>query len=96
MHPEITKNQYKTFVSEYQNSEEEQEDLLAFYEENEGDISGILEHIMCSENEDLPRFVKFFEENIKLKVIQNTKAFEISKTHVTMLKDEKAEAKAEK
>ena len=23
MHPEITKNQYKTFVSEYQNSEEE-------------------------------------------------------------------------
>ena len=43
--------------------------MLAFYEENEGDISGILEHIMCSENEDLPRFVKFFEENIKIKVI---------------------------
>ena len=96
MHPEITKDQYKTFVSEYQNSEEEKDDLLDFYEQNEGDISGLLETIMCSENEDLPRFVKFFEENIKIGVLEDTKAFQITKEKVAMLKDEKAEAKAEK
>ena len=33
LHPEITKSDYKRFASEYQNSEEEQQDLLAFYEE---------------------------------------------------------------
>ena len=51
---------------------------------------------MCSENEDLPRFVKFFEESISLKVIEKTKAYELSKNKVAMLVDEKAEAKAEK
>ena len=44
----------------------------------------------------MPRFVKFFEENIKLNIIENTKEFELSKGKVAMLKDEKSEAKAEK
>ena len=35
LHPEITKKDYKRFVSEYKNSEEERQDLLDFYEENE-------------------------------------------------------------
>ena len=51
---------------------------------------------MCSENEDLPRFIKFFEENIKIGVLESTKAFEVTKGNVVMMKDEKAEAKAEK
>ena len=96
MHPEITKTDYKRFASEYKNSEEEQQDLLDFYEEYEGDITGILECIMCSENEDLPRFIKFFEESIGLKLIEKTKAYELSKGKVAMLVDEKVEAKAEK
>ena len=96
LHPEITKKDYKRFVSEYKNSEEERQDLLDFYEENEGDITGILECIMCSENEDLPRFVKFFEESIKLNLIEKTEAYEISKNKVNMMADEKSEAKAEK
>ena len=51
---------------------------------------------MCSENEDLPRFIKFFEENIKIGVLEHTKAFDVTKGNVVMMKDEKAEAKAEK
>ena len=51
---------------------------------------------MCSENEDLPRFIKFYEESFKLKLIEKTEAFEISKSKVNMMADEKAEARAEK
>ena len=96
LHPEITKQDYKRFVGEYKNSEEEKQDLLDFYEENDGDITGILECIMCSENEDLPRFVKFFEESFKLNLIEKTEAYEISKDKVSLMEDEKSEAKKEK
>ena len=83
-------------MGEYKNSEEEKQDLLDFYEENDGDITGILECIMCSENEDLPRFVKFFEESFKLNLIEKTEAYEISKDKVSLMEDEKSEAKKEK
>ena len=51
---------------------------------------------MCSENEDLPRFVKFFEESFKLNLIEKTEAYEISKDKVSLMEDEKSEAKKEK
>ena len=61
MHPEITKQDIRSFAERYQNSDEEREDLLAFYEEMDGDITKLLECIMCSTNADLPRFVEFYE-----------------------------------
>ena len=42
MHPEISKKDVKGFTEQYKGSDEEAEDLLAFYEENEGDIRNIL------------------------------------------------------
>ena len=53
MHPEITKADFKSFADRYKGSDEEQEDLMDFYLEMEGDISTILQCIICSENEDL-------------------------------------------
>ena len=64
MHPVITKQDFKSFAGRYKNSDEEKEDLMAFYEEKNGDITTILQCIMCSENEDLPRFIAFFEAAI--------------------------------
>lgn len=61
MHPEISKQDYTSFADRYKNSDEEREDLIGFYEEMEGDITTILQCIMCSENEDLPRFIEFYE-----------------------------------
>ena len=61
MHPEITKKDFKSFSERYKNSDEEKEDLVTFYEEMGGDISKILECIMCSENEDLPRYIQFYD-----------------------------------
>jgi hypothetical protein len=70
--------------------------LLEYYEDHEGDISNILESIICSENGDLERFVKFYEEKIKEGVIEKSKAFDKSKKNVVLLPDEKVDAKKAK
>lgn len=96
MHPEITKQDFKSFAERYKNSDEEKDDLLSFYEEMEGDISTILECIMCSENEDLPRYIQFYEKAIAKGELTETALFNASKGNVVVLDDEAAEAKAEK
>lgn len=96
MHPEITKQDFKSFAERYKNSDEERDDLLAFYEEMEGDITTILQCIMCSENEDLPRFIAFYEAAIAAGDLEQTDLFKHSKTRVVVLEDEAAEAKQEK
>lgn len=53
LHPEITKQDVKTFAERYKNSEEEQQDLLDYYIDHDGDVTHILEHIICSTNEDV-------------------------------------------
>ena len=50
---------------------------------------------MCSKNEDLPRFITFYELKIKEKVIKHYKVFDTSKKQVELMADEKVEAKAE-
>lgn len=96
MHPEIKKADFKSFKERYQGSEEEQEDLVAFYEENEGNITTILECIMCSENDDLPRFIEFYESQIAKGELEAYPAFSKSKNEVVMMEDEAELAKAEK
>ena len=51
---------------------------------------------MCSRNEDLPRFIEFYEKQIKEGQLELTKAFAKSKGKVSLLPDEKVEAKAAK
>ena len=70
--------------------------MLGFYEDMEGDISTILQCIMCSENEDLPRFITFYETAIASGELEETALFTASKTRVVELEDEAAEAKVEK
>lgn len=45
------------FEAKYKNSKEEIEDLIAFYNKNQGNISLILEEIILSENSDIDRFL---------------------------------------
>ena len=96
MHPEITKKDYKSFNERYKNSEEESEDLIDSYEDMEGDISTILQCIMCSDNSDLPRYIAFYEAAIARGDLEETALFSASKTNVVALEDEAAEAKEEK
>lgn len=51
---------------EYQGSEEEKDDILQSYEDNEGDMDGVYEQIMCSNVlDDDDRFRKIIDEAIK-------------------------------
>lgn len=51
---------------------------------------------MCSENEDLPRYIAFYEQAILSEDIERTALFTVSKGRVVTLEDETSEAKAEK
>lgn len=66
---------------------------MDFYDEFEGDVTNILEHMIGSQNEDIERFVKFFEDKIEEGICERTKGFEKSKKSVKLLPDEKAECK---
>ena len=69
---------------------------MDYYADREGDITHILEEIICSSNDDVPRFLKFFEKMIAEGKITHTPRFQKSKSAIKLLPDEKAEAKVEK
>jgi len=59
-------------------------------------MRGLLENIIASENSDVPRFIEFYETQIKDKKLESTKKFKETKDKMRLLPDEKVEAKAEK
>ena len=70
--------------------------MIDFYNDYEGDMTGILEHIIASTNESIPRFLEFYEEQFKKGELERTKLFDKTKNKIKLLADEKAEAKKEK
>jgi len=97
LHPELTKQDVSSFAERYRNSADEQQDLLSYYSSHGGDLTHILQHIICSVNDDIPRFLAFFDEQIRTgHHIKNTKKFEARKSKIELLPDERAEAKKEK
>ena len=59
-------------------------------------MTSLLETIICSENSDLERFIKFFEEQIANKSLPHSKLFDKTKNKVKLIPEEKAEAKKAK
>jgi len=57
VHKEINEEDITAYASTYRNSKEEEKDLIEFYEDHEGDVSKILDYIVLSRNEDIPRFI---------------------------------------
>ena len=70
--------------------------MIEFYEQQKGDITKILEFIICSMNEDVPRFLEFFDSKIQEGVLKKTASYDKSRKKIELLPDEKLEAKAEK
>jgi hypothetical protein len=56
----------------------------------------MLQEIICSTNDDVSRFVAFFEEQISAGRLKRTKRFDITKGKIELLPDERSEAKKEK
>ena len=58
-------------------------------------MRGLLEHIIASRNQDIPRFIEFFEKQIKEGKLKSTKKFEMTKNKVKHLADEEKDAEVE-
>lgn len=62
----VTGDMIEQVKREYQGSAEEREDVLAAYEQGEGDMDAVFESVMCSEVlEDEERFKKIIDEAIE-------------------------------
>ena len=84
----ISKQDIQSFEKEYRFGIMEQEDLLEYYDQHEGHMGQLLECIPLSNNEDVPRFIAFFEEQIELETIPKHKAFDKTKNKVRPLANE--------
>jgi len=96
MHPEISKDDVRSFADRYRNSPDEEQDLLDYYLDRDGDVTHILEEIICSTNDDVPRFLTFLDKAIAEGKLTTTKKFTKSRGTIKLLPDERVEAKQEK
>jgi len=62
---EITSDDIDEYKKTYVDGPEEAEDLLSYFEDNEGDMTALLESIPYSTSGDKPRFIDFFTNYIK-------------------------------
>jgi DnaJ homolog subfamily C member 9 len=52
------------YLDGYRGSVVEEQDLIAFFEENDGDLAMLLSYIIGSRDEDVPRYLAFFQRAI--------------------------------
>ncbi len=83
----------ESFEKKYVGSQDEEDDLINFYNENGGDITKIMEWIPFSKNEDLERYIKIYEKLFKNKTLKKNKKFEDSKDKVKFIKEDPKEVK---
>ena len=84
-----------SYVNKYVGSKEEEQDLINYYNDNNGDLRRILEWIPCSKNEDVERFIDIYEKLFKEKILKKNQKYEKTKNNINLIKeieDEKEEA----
>lgn len=90
----VTKEDIADYESKYKYSEQEENDLINYFNKYKGDIRNILSSIIGSNDEDIPRFVEFFEKR-KSGLATSTeinKNFKRSKKNIATMKElDKAE-----
>ena len=96
IYPKLKLEDIENFSLKYRGSEMEEEDLIDYYNENNGDITLLLEAIPLSNNEDVERFINIYEQLIKKKIIRKSNLFFESKNHIKLLiEDENEKEEAE-
>ncbi|PWY98161.1 DnaJ-domain-containing protein [Testicularia cyperi] len=93
---EVTRQTLDDFKKKYQNSEEEREDVLAAYNETEGDLASIFEHVPCCEFlADEERFIKIIDEAIAKGDLEQTSTWKKTKSDKSGRKALRQKAKGE-
>lgn len=94
MYKEITTQDIADFSKTYPGSKDEKEDLMDYYWDYEGDMDGLLECIPLSKVEDVPRFIEYFDSQIKSGEIDEfIEVFNETKGTIRELKCEEDELK---
>ncbi|KAL4499944.1 hypothetical protein ABPG72_015293 [Tetrahymena utriculariae] len=91
IYKKIEKEDIIEFEKKYRGSDMEEEDLINFYNENDGDLTTILECIPLSRNEDVDRFLEKYEEFFKANKLKKTKAFAKTKSQIILLEEDEEE-----
>jgi DnaJ family protein C protein 9 len=73
--PAFTEKDIDAFAGRYRNSKEEEEDVIAAYEDSKGCMDGVLERVPCSELDDEARFVAVVHAAIAAGRVKPLKAF---------------------
>eukprot|EP01068_Selenidium_serpulae_P010298 Selendium_serpulae@DN5425_c0_g1_i4.p1 len=76
--PPVTASDIESFKSRYKGSSEERDDLIHFYQENDGDISTLFECIILAEPEEAQRFTDLYHQYFNEKALDRTKKFDRS------------------
>jgi len=76
---QVTEERIVEFERKYRGSNEEQQDLKQFYVRFQGDLHRILHYIICSDESDIPRFIRFYDDCISKGELTSTKAYQQSK-----------------
>ncbi len=85
------------FEKHYKGGPEEEEDLIDYYFELEGDMTHLLEHIPLSTEKDIPRFIKYYEDQIDAGEIEEfIKKFKATKGKIRLIETEMSEAQSKK
>lgn len=92
LHPEISKDDFDQYIEKFRGSKEEEQDLIKFFETSKGDMRGLLENIIGSRNEDIPRYKEIFENLFKEKVLEKNAKWTQTIGKVRNLPDELKEA----
>ncbi|CAD8188985.1 unnamed protein product [Paramecium octaurelia] len=88
LYPKISKEDIDKYELKYRFSKEEEKDLIEFYNKNSGNVKCILENIILSKNEDIPRFLEFYDRMIKQKKITDYKIFQTSRNKIKTLRED--------
>ena len=85
------------YEKKYRGSEEEEEqDLIFYYNQNQGDLRNLIKEIPFSTNKDIKRFLEIYEKLFKMKKLIRNQKYEETKNKIILMRKNKEEEKQAK